>query len=320
MTTQYQKEAQAQKFDCRDAFAATLADLARTNTELVLVVNDSVGSSKLVPFRKEFPTRTINVGIAEQDLVGVSAGLANAGKVPFVSTAGCFLTARGMEQIKADLAYSKRHVVLCAQSPGMAYGQLGATHHSIEDVAWMRVLPNMTVLVPGEPAEVEQVMRWAATHDGPVYIRIPRMAIPAVLPTGSEFAPGKSITLREGHDITLMANGTVISRAAAAADLLEEAGISVRVLSMTSVKPIDEEAVIAASRETRAIVTAEEGLAAGGMGGAVAEVVLQKGRPVPMKIIGMPDRFAPTGSASWLMDTFGISAEGMARAATSLLA
>lgn len=308
----------AQTHDCRDTFAATLLDLATADESVVAIVNDSVGSSKLGTFGTTFPSRLINVGIAEQNQVGIAAGLANGGKVPFVSCAGSFLSARAMEQVKADVAYSRHHVVLCAQSPGVAYGPLGATHHSIEDVAWMRILPNLTVIVPADPVETEQALRWAHQHDGPVYIRISRMAVPDVHPADYAFTPGRSWTLREGTDVTLMANGTVLWRALEAATTLEAEGISTRVVSMASVKPLDEAAVIAAARETRGIVTVEEGFAAGGLGGAVAEVVT---RTVPTRVraLGFSDAFVPTGSTGWLIDEAGMTADGIAHAARDLV-
>jgi transketolase len=201
----------------------------------------------------------------------------------------------------------------------VAYGPLGATHHSIEDVAWMRTLPGMTVLVPADPAETEQAVRWAYTHDGPVYIRISRMPVPAVHPGDYTFIPGKAATLREGNDVTIMANGTVLHRALAAAELLAAQGIDARVVSMGSVKPIDEDAIVAAAAETAGIVTVEEGLAGGGLGGAVAEVVART-RPTRVTMLGLPDVFAPTGSASWILDHFGMNAEGIAEAARQLCA
>nr|WP_269779428.1 transketolase C-terminal domain-containing protein [Propioniciclava soli] len=305
-------------FDCRDTYAATLLDLAQTDRDVVVVVNDSVGSSKLGGFRKELPDQMVNVGIAEQNMVGVAAGLANGGKVPFVSAAGCFLSARAMEQVKADLAYSGHHVVLAAQSPGVAYGGLGATHHSIEDVSWMRTLPGMTVLVPADPAETEQALRWAVGHDGPVYVRISRAKVPAVHPDDYAFAPGKATVLREGDDVALLANGTVLHRALAAADLLAERGIAARVVSMGSVKPIDVDVVVAAARETRGLVTVEEGLAAGGLGGAVAEVLTEHA-PARLVRLGLPDTFAPTGSDAWILDHFGLDPEGIAASAATLV-
>lgn len=303
--------------DCRDAFVEALLEVADADPRVVAVVNDSVGSSKLAPFAKRFGDRLVNVGIAEQDMVGVSAGLANGGKIPFVSAASCFLTARAMEQIKVDAAYSQHHMVLCGMSPGMAYGELGPTHHSIEDVAWLRVIPGLTVISPSDPAETAQAVRWAAQHDGPVFLRISRMGVPDVSPDGYSFVPGRAVPLREGTDVTVIAHGTAVARALAGADLLAERGVSAAVLAMPTLKPLDVDAVVAAARTTGRIVTVEEGLTSG-LGGAVAEVVVQH-HPVPVRMLGVPDVFAPTGSAGWLMDHFGISAEGVAAAAGDLL-
>lgn len=304
-------------FDCRDAFVATLIDLAERDPRIVAVVNDSLGSSKLAPFKERFSDRVINVGIAEQDMVGVAAGLANGGKTPFVSAASCFLTARAMEQIKVDAAYSRNHIVLCGMSPGMAYGELGPTHHSIEDIAWMRTIPGMVVIVPADPDETAQALRWAAGYDGPVFIRVSRMGVPAVNAPDYAFVPGRAVRLRDGHDVTLVATGTVVSRALDAADLLARDGISARVLSMPTIKPLDVDAIEQAARETLGIVTVEEGLTTG-LGGAVAEAVVQT-RPVAVRCVGVPDSFAPTGSAMWLLEHFGITAQGVADAGTELV-
>ena len=305
------------RFDCRDAYVQTLSQLADADHRIVGVVNDSIGSSKLDAFKKAFPDRLINVGIAEQDMVGVAAGLANGGRIPFVSAASCFLTARALEQIKADVAYSDRNVKLCGMSPGMAYGELGPTHHSIEDIAWLRAIDNMTIVVPADPIETAAALRWAAEVHGPVFIRVSRMAVPEVNSEGYTFSPGKAITLRDGSDVTLVSNGTVLWRALVAAEQLEAEGISARVLSMPTVKPLDTDAVLAAARETGGIVTAEEATTAGGLGGAVAETVVQS-HPTRMKILGVPE-FAPTGSAGYLLDRYGMSPEGIAEAARALL-
>jgi transketolase len=306
------------RHDCRDAFAATLIELADADPRIVAVVNDSVGSSKLGGFRDRFPERLINVGIAEQDMVGVAAGLANGGKIPFVSAASCFLTARAMEQIKVDAAYSQHHLVLVGQSPGMAYGELGPTHHSIEDLSWLRTIPGLTVLVPSDPVETAEAVRWAARHDGPVFLRVSRMGVPDVNPAGYRFVPGRAVPLRHGSDVTIIATGTTVWRALDAADLLATEGVSARVLSMPTIKPLDEGAVVAAARETGGIVTVEEALTSG-LGGAVAETVVRS-HPVPVRFVGVPDRFAPTGSVEWLFDHFGISATGIAAAARELVA
>src|SRR4051794_18897654 len=261
------------RYDCRDAYVETLAQLAEADHRIVGVVNDSVGSSKLNSFRKAFPDRLINVGIAEQDMVGVASGLANGGRIPFVSAASCFLTARALEQIKADVSYSNRNVKLCGMSPGVAYGELGPTHQSIEDIAWLRAIDNMVIVVPADPIETAAAMRWAAASEGPAFIRVSRMGVPQIYPDDYEFVPGKSITVRDGDDVTIISNGTVLWRALAAAERLAETGVSARVISMPTVKPLDVDAVVAAARETAGIVTAEEATTAGGLGGAVAETV-----------------------------------------------
>jgi transketolase len=305
------------RYDCRDAYVKTLSELADADHRIVGVVNDSIGSSKLDAFKKAFPDRLINVGIAEQDMVGVAAGLANGGRIPFVSAASCFLTARALEQIKADVAYSDHNVKLCGMSPGMAYGELGPTHHSIEDIAWLRAIDNLTIVVPADPRETAAALRWAAEIHGPVFIRVSRMAVPEVNAEGYAFVPGQAVTLRDGSDVTLISNGTVLWRTLVAAEQLESDGISTRVLSMPTVKPLDIDAIVAAARETGGIVTAEEATTAGGLGGAVAETVVQN-HPTRMKILGVPE-FAPTGSAGYLLDRYGMSPEGIAEAARVLL-
>jgi len=280
--------------------------------------NDSVSSAKLKAFGDLHPNLTYNVGIAEQNMVGMAAGMANAGKVPFVAAAGCFLTARAMEQIKNDLAYTHSNVKLCAVSTGLAYGALGGTHHSIEDIAWMRVIADMTVIVPADPVETEQAVRAIMDIDAPVYLRISRMGVPIVHESGYQFQIGKSVRLREGTDITLMACGTLVPRALQAADQLAESGIQARVINMATVKPIDREAIVAAAVETGGIVTAEEHSVYGGFGSAIAEVVVST-HPVPMRIIGVPGVFAPTGSAEFLFEYFGLTAQGIHDAALDIL-
>jgi transketolase len=306
-------------FDCRDAFAATLEDLGARDERIVVVVNDSVGSSKVGGFKKKFPARLINVGIAEQTMVGVGAGLANAGKIPFVCAAACFLTGRALEQIKADVAYSNTNVKLVGISSGMAYGALGPTHHSIEDFAWTRAIANMTVIAPADPLETEQVICMAAETTGPMFLRLSRMGVPAVHENNYKFQIGKAAKLREGSDITLIANGVMVTRALEAAHLLAKEGFKARVLNMATVRPIDKEAIISAAKDTGAIVTAEEHTIYGGLGSAVAEVVVENA-PVKMRILGVPGVFAPTGEAPWLLEHFGLTPQGIYKAAKELLA
>lgn len=310
--------ANAQLFDCRDAYVSALEEMAAVDRRVCAVANDSLSSAKLKNFKAKFSDRFVNVGIAEQNMVGVAAGLANGGMIPYVCGASCFLTARAMEQIKVDLAYSKANVKLCAMSPGMAYGQLGPTHHSIEDLAWMRVIPYMTVIVPADPAETAAAMRYSLQHEGPMFLRIARAPVPRVHADDYEFKLGNAVRLREGSDVTLIASGLLVSRALAAADALASRGISALVLNMSTLKPLDREAIVDAARTTRGIVTAEEALAAGGLGGAVAEVLALE-HPAPMRILGVPDTFAPTGTAEFLLEHFGLTPAGIERAALDLL-
>lgn len=303
--------------DCRKAFAATLEELAVSDLRIVAVCNDSVGSSNLNGFAKKYPERLVNVGIAEQNMIGVAAGLANGGRLPFVCGASCFLTARALEQIKADLAYSNANVKLCGMSSGMAYGALGATHHSIEDMAWTRAIANMTVIVPADPVETAQVIRSVAAMHGPVFVRLSRMGVPIVHGEDYEFKIGRSAKLREGRDLTLIANGTLVPRALEAAEMLAAQGIEARVLNMATVRPLDREAIIAAALETGAIVTAEEHTIYGGLGSAVAEVVVTT-HPVPMRMVGVPGVFAPTGSTEFLFEHFGLTPQGIFDAALEL--
>ncbi len=303
------------QLDCRDAFSQTLEAMAAEDERIVVVVNDSVSSTKLKGFRARFPDRFINVGIAEQNMVGVGAGLANAGMIPYVCGASCFLTGRATEQVKADLGYTNANVKLCGMSSGMAYGELGPTHHSLEDLAWTRVIANLQVIVPADANETAAAMRYSREHMGPIFLRMSRMPVPNVT---SSFSAGKAEQLRQGCDVTLMANGVLVAPALAAAWVLAEEGIEARVLNMSSVKPIDTDAVLTAARETRGIVTVEEASVYGGLGGAVAELVVQHA-PVRMRILGVPGVFAPTGSEQFLLDHFGLNADGIAAAARELL-
>jgi transketolase len=305
-------------YDCRNAFAKTLEDIAQRDPRIVALCNDSVSSTKLTNFAKLFPDRLFNVGIAEQNMVGIGAGMANGGKIPFVAAAACFLTGRALEQIKNDLAYTGTNVKLCGVSTGLAYGPLGGTHHSIEDIAWLRAIANMTIIVPADPVETEQAVRVATDFVGPVYLRFSRMSVPIVHDEDYQFEIGKAVRLRDGNDVTLAACGTLVPRALEAAAMLEEEGIQARVINMATVKPIDREAIIEAAVETGGIVTAEEHTIYGGFGSAVAEVVTTT-HPVPMRILGVPGVFAPTGSPEFLFEHFCLTPQGIRDAALEIV-
>ncbi len=304
--------------DCRGAFADTLIALAREDERIVAVCNDSVGSSNLTKFKAEFPDRMINVGIAEQDLVGVAAGLANGGLIPFASAAAPFLTGRALEQIKADVAYSQVRVILCGQSPGLAYGELGPTHHSIEDLSWLRAVADLPIVVPADPVQTAQAVRWAAANPGPSYLRVPRFPVPDVTPPGSPFQPGRALQLTDGNDVAVIAAGTMVSRALHAARSLATEGIQARVLNVAFVEPLDTDAVLAAAAQTRGIVTAEEATITGGLGAAVAALTAQQ-RPTRLRILGVPRSFAPTGSTAFLLEHFGLTADHIAAAARDIM-
>ena len=304
--------------DCRDAFTSMLEAMAERDPDIVAVCNDSVGSSKLGGFRERWPERLINVGIAEQNLVGVGAGLANGGKLPFVCAAACFLTGRALEQIKADVAYSNTNVKLCGISSGMAYGELGPTHHSTEDFAWVRAIPNIAVVAPADRIETAAATAWAAAYNGPVFLRISRVGVPDLFTESHKFELGRADMLRDGKDLTIIANGTLTHRAVCAAEILNAGDIGARVVNMASVRPIDEDAIVSAASDTGAILTCEEHTIFGGLGSAVAEVVVEN-VPVPLKRLGVPGIFVPTGSANFLLDEFGMSPDGIAESAIELL-
>ena len=241
-----------------------------------------------------------------------------AGTYPLCVGHPAFLTARGLEQIKADCAYSNQNVKLIGISAGMAYGELGPTHHSTEDFAWIRALPNIPIVAPCDPAETAAAVAYAAEHEGPIFLRLSRVGVPDLLPMGHVFELGKANQLMDGSDVTLIANGVLTHRIMLAADLLHAQGIEARVLNMATVRPIDEDAIIKAAQETGAILTCEEHTIFGGLGSAVAEVVVEHA-PVPMKRLGVPGIFPPTGSANFLLDEFGMSPEGIANSAKTLL-
>ena len=280
-------------------------------------MNDSVGSSKLDAFKRSFPDRLINVGIAEQDMVGRGRRTRQRRSHCF-RIRGILLPDRasaGTDQSRRGVLESQREALW--HEPGNGVRRARPTHHSIEDIAWLRAIDNITIVVPADPIETAAAMRWAAEVEGPVFIRVSRMSVPEVYPEDYTFVPGKAVTLRDGNDVTLISNGTVLWRALVAAEQLEDQGISARVISMPTVKPLDTEAVLQAARETRGIVTAEEATVAGALGGAVAETVVQN-HPVKIKILGVPE-FAPTGSAGFLLDRYGMSPEGIAEAARTLI-
>lgn len=303
----------AERVDNRIAFADELTRLARADQRIVAVCNDSVGSSNLGRFRDEFPDRLFNVGIAEQNMVGVGAGLAITGLIPFVCAAAPFLTGRALEQIKADVAYSATPVILCGMSPGLAYGELGPTHHSPEDFSWLRALPGLDIIVPADASQTRTALRDLVAQPRPAYLRVGRHKVPAVSEPDAPMPRGEFVAARAGTDVTIIATGGEVSEALVAAEMLVEKGISARVWNATYLSPLDVDAIVKAASDTAAIVTAEEANVAGGLGAAVASVVasLPAGQRVPVSMAGLRD-FAPTGSAAALLRHFELDAASIA--------
>ena len=303
-----------------EEFAGTLLDLARVDRNILVVTSDSRGSGKLAPFGKALPEQLIEVGIAEQNLVGITAGLAACGKKAFGVSPACFLTARSLEQIKNDICYSDVPGVLVGISSGVSYGALGSTHHSLHDLATLRAIHNLTIIVPADNFETREAIRFAAKAPRPVYVRFGKAAMLDLHPAGARFEAGRAITLREGTDVAFIANGETVVHAVLAAAQLAESGISARVLSLHSVKPLDTAAVLAAGRECRAVITVEEHMVNGGVGEACASTLLQAGLAPRFRMIGFPDEETVTGSQADLFRHYGISLEGLTAAAVEMLA
>ena len=303
----------------REAYGNALAVVGAKNKNIVVLDADLSKSTKTNVFKEQFPDRFFNVGIAEQNLISVGAGLAAAGKIPFVSSFAMFATGRAFEQIRNAVCYPKLNVKVCATHAGITVGEDGATHQSLEDIACMRVLPNMTVVVPADEAETTSVIEWAANYQGPVYVRLGRAGVDDTTPAGYQFVPGKSQTLVEGADLTIIACGALVGPAVEGAKELAQAGISARVINMASIKPIDKDAIVKAAQETGAILTAEEHNVLGGLGSAVAEVVVQEA-PVPMAFVGVQDSFGESGTPIELMAKYGLTAKDIVAAAKKLMA
>lgn len=303
-----------------EAFAATLTALAKADKNVLAVTSDSRGSGKLGPFGQALPEQIVEIGIAEQNLVGVAAGLASSGKIVFAVSPACFLTARSLEQIKNDVAYSANPVTLVGISAGVSYGALGSTHHSLHDLAVLRAINNLEIVVPADNWETNEAVKAAAAHPHPVYLRFGKAAV-YDLPHGSEpFAFGRARVLRDGGDIAFVATGETVAHALlAAADLEAAHGIKARVLSMPTVKPLDSAAVLKAAKDCGAVITVEEHMVNGGLGEACASLLLQAGVSVRFKIVGIPDEYTVTGSQADIFRHYGISMEGLVATARTLL-
>lgn len=303
----------------RDVFLHHLVEVAQTDERIMLLTGD-LGFKVLDEFIAQFPDRFFNIGIAEQNMTGIAAGLALEGYVPLTYSLGSFPTVRAMEQVRIDVAYHQLPVKIVTVGGGMSYGALGMSHHATEDIAMVRALPHMMVLAPGDDWEVGQLTPHMLAHDGPVYLRLDKTTAGNTQRDGEEFTFGKIRTVREGDDVTIMTTGGVLVEALAAADQLAQEGISARILSVHCVKPLDAATIIQAAQETKGIITAEEHVLDGGLGSAVAEVLMDAGvMPKQFIRLGLNNEFATkVGSQAWLRNIYKIDAVAMVAAAKNM--
>lgn len=309
----------AEKIATRDAYGNTLTELGRLNKDIVVLDADLSKSTKTEVFAKEFPERFFNTGIAEQNMAGIAAGLAAAGKIPFISTFAIFATGRAFEQIRNTIAYPRLNVKIAATHAGITVGPDGASHQSVEDIALMRAIPGMTIINPADATETRFAVKAALDIDGPVYIRLGRHKVPVIFQEGDYvFKPGKGVVLREGKDATIISTGIMTAIALEAADILKNRGIYVNVVNIHTIKPIDEELIIQLAEETGAVITAEEHSIIGGLGSAVAEV-LAESRPTLMKRIGLKDVFGQSGEPDELLRFYSLTPDSIASAVKDLI-
>ena len=303
----------------RDAYGEALAELGAVNENIVVLEADLSKSTKTSDFKKVYPERHFNMGIAEQNMLGVAAGFAAAGKVPFASSFAVFATGRAYDQIRNSIAYPNLNVKIAATHAGLTVGEDGGSHQMLEDIALMRALPNMTVIVPADGIETKQAVKAAAEYEGPVYIRMGRPKVPVLFDENYTFEIGKGVVLKEGTDVTLIGTGIMVSKAVEAAELLAAEGISAAVVNISTIKPLDAELIIAQAQKTGAIVTCEEHNIYGGLGSAVAEVLVEN-CPVPMARVGVADKFGESGLPDELLEKYGLTAANIAAQAKAVIA
>jgi transketolase len=301
--------AEVKKIATRDSYGNALKELAREHDNIVVMDADLAEATKTIVFKKEFPNRHFDCGIAEQNMISAAAGLSTTGVVPFVSSFAMFAAGRAFEQIRNSVAYPKNNVKICASHAGISVGEDGASHQCCEDIALMRTLPNMVVMCPADDVEARAAVKAAYEYEGPVYMRLGRLAVPVFNEEeGFEFEIGKGQVVHEGNDITIIANGLMVKEAMDAAKIMEEKGVGVRVINMCTIKPLDNELVLKAAKETGRIITAEEHSIIGGLGEAVSSLLSEQ-CPTPVKRVGVNDTFGHSGPAVDLLKQFGLSAE-----------
>lgn len=304
--------------DPRKTFGEALVEVASKNENVVALSADSSSGSGMSEFHKKFPGRHFEFGIMEQGIVGFASGLATTGKIPVFAAIAPFVTARPFEMFRNDLGYMNQNAKIVGRCVGLTYNQLGSTHHSIDDVAIIRTIPGVTIINPGDPVTIKKAVHAMVDHVGPCYLKIGSPKMPEIYPEDVDFKLGKGIVLKEGTDVALIGTGTVLSKAVAAAKLLEEAGVSVRLIDMHTVKPIDRDLVLSAAKEIGKIVTVEEHFLAGGLGSIIAELCSQE-HPVRMKMIGIDDEYASNGPYEELLGKYGLQPEQIKESVIQLL-
>ena len=304
----------------RDAYGQTLVELGNEREDIVVMDADLAAATKTGMFKKAYPDRFFNAGIAEGNMMSIAAGLAAAGKTVFASSFAMFAAGRAFEQIRNSIAYPHLNVKIAASHAGVSVGEDGATHQCCEDIGIMRTIPGMVIINPADAPEAKAAVRAAADYDGPVYLRFGRLAVPVFNDEDVDFEIGKGKVMREGTDVTIIATGLEVNEAMMAAETLQAEGISVRVVNMATIKPIDKDIILQAAAETGAIVTAEEHNVIGGLGSAVAEVLVESGKPVPMLRVGVEDTFGRSGPALELLDLYGLTAPHIAEKVKAVLA
>ena len=303
----------------RDGFGEGVVELGRKNKEIVVLSADLTDSTRANWFKKEFPDRFFGLGVAEQDMMGVAAGLALMGKIPYACTFGVFASGRAWDQIRVSVAYMNLGVKIIGTHGGISVGPDGATHQAIEEISLMRIMPNMTIVVPCDAVEAKRATIEAASIKGPVYIRLGRSGMPVITKETDDFKIGKANVIRDGKDISIFACGQMVYESMLACDELKKEGVDARLINLHTPKPIDRDCIIKAAKETGAIVTAEEHTIAGGFGSAIAEVVAEN-CPVPIKFVGIRDKFGLSGEPDELFEHFGLKSKHIVRAAKEALA
>jgi len=304
--------------DTRSGFGEGLAELGRTNPNVVALCADLTGSLKMDAFLKENPDRFFQIGIAEANMMGIAAGMTIGGKIPFTGTFANFSTGRVYDQIRQSIAYSQKNVKICASHAGLTLGEDGATHQILEDIGMMRMLPNMTVIVPADFNQTKQATIAIADHQGPVYLRFGRPVMPIFVKPDAPFIIGKADVIKEGNDVTIIACGHLVWKSIEAIKILEAQGISVELINMHTIKPLDEAAILASVAKTKCVVSAEEHMINGGLGEAVSQV-LSRNMPVPQEFVGVNDSFGESGTPMELMTKYGIDTQNIVSAVIKVL-